>query len=295
MASYSDLTIHTVFETIWENWLNREGEASSLKAVTFFLKQDNKKEDLLSACEAYVLSVAGEDPKFTYKLPNFINMGHYLDVLELNNLDKLRKKKEEALHLINKWNEACRPHWLRSQAIEIRIPLAQRALENKYFRENWVEALGKAVKIFAYPFREGDPMGKLKLTFKWFANVDSDKHTCLRIMEGEFGSAHNERVIKVVETKPIDHEARQRLAEEVKAMFPDMKFKKIEKEKIQHPKLIISDEAKEIAKQAKSQLGKRPFIRRDNNPVEKIVSEVTENLPEGSSEESGEPDPFAFD
>src|SRR6478735_1059164 len=94
MASYSDLTIHTVFETIWEYWINKEGEASSLKAVTFFLKQDNKKEDLLSACEAYVLSVAGEDPNFIYKLSNFINMENYLDVLELNNLKNLGRRKK---------------------------------------------------------------------------------------------------------------------------------------------------------------------------------------------------------
>lgn len=294
MPQYSNLTIHNVFEDIWSTWPNQDGEHAALKAVTFFLKE-NKKEDLIAACEAYTLSVVAEDPKFTYKLANFINFDHWRDVLEANNLDKLRKKRDEALHLIEEWNKACRPHWLKTQALDIRIPLAQKALENKYFRENWVEALSRAVKIFAFRFREGDPREKLKLTFKWFANVDHDKHTTLKIMEGEYGGPYRDRIIETIPKDPINWKARQRLAEEMKVLFPALKFEPPQEIKKEVIKIEISDEAKNIASQITSQLGKRPFIRRDRNSVETIVGEISEAIPEGSPEEGSEPDPFAFD
>lgn len=295
MPNYSHFVISQIFDEVWENWLNHEGEAAAQKAVTFFLKE-NKKEDLLKACEAYRLDNLASDPSFTYKLANFLNLDHWRDVLDANNLDKLRAKRDEAIEVINLWNSLARPHWIKVQSIETRIAITQKALSNKYFKEHWKEALEKATKIFAYPFREGDPREKLKLTFKWFVNCDHDKHTVLKVIEGEYGGPHQERTIKVIETKPIDYEARNKLAEEFKEMFPNLKFeppKKEEKKEVEQ--IQISDEAKKLAEQIKSGLGKRPIIRRDKNNTEEITREVSDRIAEGHPEVSSEPDPFDFE
>src|SRR6478609_1016016 len=119
MPNYSHFVISQIFDEVWENWMNKEGEAAAQKAVTFFLKE-NKKEDLIKACEAYRLDNLASDPSFTYKLANFLNMDHWRDVLDANNLDNLRAKRDEAIEVINLWNSLARPHWIKVQSIETR-------------------------------------------------------------------------------------------------------------------------------------------------------------------------------
>ena len=274
MPTYSPLTINTVFETVWDTWINKDGEAAALKAVTFFLKE-HTKEDLINACEAYTLDNASADPAFTYKLSNFLNFDHWIDVLEANNLDKLRAKKNAAINVINAWNAACLPHWVKVLCVDTRIPVAQKALDNKFFASHWKDALEKAKKIFAFRFREGDVREKININFKWFTNVSPDKHTVLRIIEGDYGGPAAKRIVKSYTTKEIDYEARKKLAEEMKAMFPTLKFEQPSKQELPVEKVTLTKEAHEI--------------------VQQIQRSVSNQVPEGDPVE-GEPiDPFEFE
>lgn len=276
MATYSTLTIELTFEKIWESWLNKQGESSARKSVGNFLRSGNNKDELLKACEAYVLESVGSDPKFTYKLSNFVNLDHWRDVLENVSLDKLRKKKEESLILINSWNDACHSHWIKNIDAETRIGMVQKSLNNKYFKEHWKEALEKANKVFLYKFREGDPREKLKLTLRWFCNTDNDKHTVLKLMEDEYGKPIKEISSKVFESKPIDYEARQGLAKELREMFPSIKFEppKDPNAKPIQEKLILTPEAVALAELIKSQLGKKPVVQYEKNNISKLASEA---------------------
>jgi len=278
MPNYSPLTINTVFETVWDIWKNKEGEAAALKSVTFFLKE-HTKEELLKACEMYVLDNALTDPGYTYKLSNFINLDHWIDTLESNNLEKLRARNNAAIEVINEWNKACCPHWIKVLDIESRIPLAMLAIDNKFFASHWKDALEKAKKIFAFRFREGDVREKININFRWFCNVSSDKHTVLRIIEGDYGGPAAKRIVKSYTTKEIDHAARQALAEEMKTMFPNIKFEPPLKQERPVEKLTLTKEANEI--------------------VNQIMQQAKRNIPnevsKGDSVE-GEPiDPFIFE
>jgi len=282
MPNYSPLTINTVFETLWDTWINKEGESAALKAVTFFLKE-HTKEELIRACESYTLENAGSDPAFTYKLSNFINFDHWVDVLEANNLEKLLAKKNAAIAVINAWNSACLPHWVKVLCVDTRIPIAQRALADKFFASHWKDALEKAKKIFAFRFKEGDVREKININFKFFTNVSADKHTVLRIMEGDYGGPAAKRIVKSYTTKEIDHAARQALAEEMKAMFPTIKFEPPLKKERSVEKLTLTKEAHEIVQQIKRHI-----------PNE-VSCEAPDKVGEGDSMEGESIDEFTFE
>lgn len=296
MKQYSPFDIAQTFEKLWETWPRQEGESSGRKAVTHFLKSGNNKQDLLNACEAYRLENINADPSFTYTLSNFINKDYWLDVLESSSLDRLKKKRDDAIEVIKLWNDTCKDHWIKCIDPEIRVGMVQKALAQKYFRDNWKEALYKASKIFIYKFREGDTREKLKLNLKWFTNVDNNKHTILRLMEGEYGSPIKEMSKKIVENKTIDYEARQELARELKIMFPNVKFeeKKPIEIKDKKEKLILTPEAKAIADQIKSQLGKKPIVQYDKASIKKITGKITNELGDRTTEVSSEDDSFEF-
>lgn len=242
MPQYPRLVIESVFDTIWETWLNRDGERAAMKAVEVCLNSDHKKEDLLKACEIYRLEHINDDPDFTYKLSNFIMQDHWLDVLQEGSLDKLIREKETAERLMHAWNKACRPHWCKCQP-KARLPLAIKALKNKDFRDKWEQALKIAAKIFRYPFRENDHRRKITLSFAWFTSTIYDKHTVLRLVEGEYGEASQEVVVpKEKPVVPVDKTARSEASEMMKqfmeAQFPGAK------QRIQHknrPRKTLSD------------------------------------------------------
>ncbi len=302
MPQYTPFTIAQVFEEIWENWPNKEGEGSAQKAVTIFLKSDNNKDDLLKACEIYRLENLNTDPQFTYKLANFVNMDHWRDSLEGSSLDKLQKQRLDALELITEWNKACKPHWIQVSDIEIPVGMVQKSLAQKYFRDNWRVALDKASKIFQYKPREGDPREKLNLTLRWFTTTKNDRHTVLRIMDGEYGQPIKEVIHKEIPSQPIDYEARQQLAKEMIEMFPDISFKKketVEELQAKKEKLILTPEAIALAETMKHELGKRSVVRYDKNNTEKIAKEIlretTDTIGDSATERSSEADPFEFD
>jgi hypothetical protein len=221
--AYSKLVIEQTFDTIWETWINKDGERASQKALDVALKSGINKDDLIKACEVYRLENLRADPDFTYKLSNFINQDHWEDYLV--NPDKLKREYSDALEVVNAWNEACHPHWCKSLDVELKVPVAIKAMRDGSFKTNWRKALAQASKIFRYPAREGDPKQKIILSFKWFTNVLPDKHTVLKILEGEYGYPQKEEKIRLVQTVEIDHAARAEAAAEMAKMFPELQNK----------------------------------------------------------------------
>lgn len=240
MPTYSRLVIEQVFDEIWENWLNKDGERAAQKAVEVCLKSDHKKEDLIKACEIYRLEHINDDPSFTYKLSNFILNDHWQDTLAEGSLDTLVRQKQQAEELMERWNKACRPHWCKCHP-KARLPMALQALKNQDFRDKWKEALKKAEAIFRYVLPDSDPRRKITLSFAWFTSTKYDKHTVLRIMEGEYGKPIKEVVLpKEKPVVPVDQEERSKLAVEVldfaEEIFPGFKQRKQLKQRIQDGK-----------------------------------------------------------
>lgn len=220
---YSKLVIEQTFDTIWETWINKDGERASQKAVDVALKSGVNKYDLIKACEVYILENLRSDPGFTYKLSNFINQDHWEDYL--TSPDKLKREYSDALDVVHAWNDACRSHWCKSLDAEAKVPVAIKAMRDRSFKTNWRKALAQAHKIFRYQAREGDPKQKIILSFKWFTNVLPDKHTVLKILEGEYGYPQKEEKVRLVKTVEVDHEARAEAAAEFAYMFPELRNK----------------------------------------------------------------------
>lgn len=291
MPNYSKLVIETVFETVWETWLNKDGESSALKAVNVFLKSETK-ETLIKVCEAYILDNSNADPSFTYKLSNFLNQDHWRDVLEYVDIEKLQKKRDEAIEIINEWNAVCANHWCKADDIETKIPMVVKALHNQPFKQNWRKALGIAKLLFKYSFRDGDYRQKLILSLRWFTSIAPEKHTVMKIIEGEFGKPSKEYEVKNHVGQPIDHAARNKAAEELKAMFPEVRFeKKVEvKEKPELKTIEVSEEAIKIAELIKTTKPKH----KPENEVDKIANKITQQITNRTCEEGKGDDPFSL-
>lgn len=255
----SRLLIEKTFDAIWENWIRKDGERAAMKAVEHALNSGENKDELIKACEIYRLENIATDPEFTHKLSNFINGDHWRDSLEGASLEKLKQKHDEAIVVIQAWNDACHKHWCKSIDIESKVPMAMKALGDKSFRSEWRKALNKAKKIFKYEFRDGDSRQKIILSLRWFTTVSHDKHTVLRIMEGEYG--HPIKEDSPSQTKKImqqSEEERIRLAKEYEEVFgvPLEIVKKPQKETKKHEP---STKAKEIADQILKSVGSKGF------------------------------------
>ncbi len=220
--------IEQIFDKIWESWLNKDGEASARKAVTVYFKSDGSKEELIRACETYVLENIQQDPAFTYKLSNFINQDHWRDMLERTSHDRLKKKEALAYEIIDAWNRACKPHWCQIADRRARLPIAMSALNDSFFAENWKKALTKAESIFKFEHREGDSRSKIILSFSWFTNVTPNKHTVVKILEGEFGKPQaDSQAPKLVKMNPdpAPQEVKDEIAEEWRKMHKEFQEK----------------------------------------------------------------------
>lgn len=205
--AYGQLDIELIFDEIWEFWLNKEGEHAAKKAVSVFLKSGNPHKELIESCKIYTYENETSDNDFTYKLANFINGDHWKDYKD--GLKKLEEERLLAIEIINQWNSSCRSHWIQCKDVEVRIPIVKKALKDKFFKNNWKKSLDKASLIFKYPIKVGDPREKIILSLKWFTDVSNNKHTVLRIYEGELGSGVREAVqTKVKTVKKITDEER---------------------------------------------------------------------------------------
>lgn len=206
------LEFDAAFNKIWSFWPRKDkGENAARKALKVQLNSGESYEEIYKACRIYSLDHEGDE--YVFYLNNFLMLDHWKDCLEHGNLEKLESKREEAIHLIESWNKACRPHWCKSIEVEVKIPMAQKALSDKYFQKEWKKALDLASKIFKYPFRDTDSRSKLILSFRWFANVSHDKHTVAKIIEGEYGSPQRDISKKQVIVKKISDEERKELVD----------------------------------------------------------------------------------
>lgn len=206
----TSLEIDIAFDKIWDFWLNKEnGEHAAKKALAVLIKTGIKYDDIYKACRVYSLDHIGDE--FTFKLSNFLMRDEWKDVLEGSDLNRLEQQRLLAIEIIEQWNSLCRSHWSKVLNIEDRIPLAKKALSNKFFNDNWRTALNLCADIFRREFREIDNRSKININFKWFTTVTADKHTVLRIMEGDFGKAYTEKesVNKYEQVRVITDEERK--------------------------------------------------------------------------------------
>jgi len=218
-----NFAIEQIFDSLWEKWPNKEGEASARKAVTVYFKSDGSKEELLRACDAYILDNIQQDPSYIYKLSNFINQDHWRDSLERGSYDRLKNKEKLAIELMEAWNSACRPHWSKITDFRARLAIAMAAINDSYFSENWKKALTKAGKVFKFEHREADPRSKIILSFSWFTNINPKKHTVLKLIENEYGQAQDDpsgtpKLVKM-NPNPVSQEERDKALMEWKALI----------------------------------------------------------------------------
>lgn len=199
------------FEQLWSLWINKDrGEHAAKKALKVLLNQGEDIKKIKEACEIYSITRANDE--FTHQLGNFLLQDHWRDILEETSIEKIQQRRNEEIHLIEGWNKVCRPHWCKVLEFDSKYSMARQALNNKFFKENWEEALEKAHKVFFYSFREEDYRSKIILSFKWFTSV-TKSHTVSRLLEGEFGKPAFDRSFKKIEEQPIDWEARKAAAE----------------------------------------------------------------------------------
>jgi hypothetical protein len=215
MITESKLDLY--FEQLWSSWINKDrGENAAKKALKVLLNQGEDFKRIKEACSIYCITRANDE--YTHQLGNFLLQDHWKDILEETSIEKIQQRRDEEINLINKWNESCRPHWCKVVEYDSKYSMARQALNNKFFNENWKEALDKAVKIFFFSFREEDNRSKIILSFKWFTTVKKS-HTVSRLIEGEYGSPAFSMKVKPVEIKPIDWEARKAAAEYLKKLM----------------------------------------------------------------------------
>jgi hypothetical protein len=213
----NEAKIDLLFANVWDLWPNKEKEHAARKAFGVLIKSGESYEDFLKACRAYVLSSSNEEYK--YQLNNFILQDHWRDILDSVDLKKLEREHADALMLCKAWNKACRPHWCKILDIDSKIPLAKRALTNKFFKENWKNALDLAARIFKHKLREADWRTKLILSFRWFTDVSLDRHVVSKIIEGEYGLPIKDHFKKAQEEiVEIDHGRNKAIAEYFKLM-----------------------------------------------------------------------------
>lgn len=280
MKPPSKFYVETTYDDLFEGWPKQEAEESGRKAFRVAINAGEDIEQIKKACEIYLLDNIGTDPTYIHRLGNFIREDHWKDYLHN---DKLLKRKEEALVVIRTWNETCKRHWVKLSQEEYALVFAIKALADKAFRDNWSKALIKAEAIFRYPLREGDLKRNIILSFRWFCNISPEKHTVLKIIDGEYGQPIKEGSTKVKPSQQIDYEARNQLAEEMKEMFPAVEFKKPVVEPEEKQSIEISETAQKLADQLQSK-NKKPNAATTQEIADKIRKDF------GGSDESASGD-----
>lgn len=272
---YSELEKDMIFDRIWSYWPNKnKGEHAPRKALSVALNSGHNHKKIEEACRIYSLLSEGDDPKYIKRLNNFLNEDEWLDVLEYHSLEALEDQRKKAIEVIQYWNEKSRSHWCKILSEDEKVPLAKAALQNESFEKNWKKSLDIASEIFQHSFNESDSRSKIILSFRWFCNVSSDKHTVLKILEGEYGfPKKNIKRYKTGEWKDQDPEEQKEAVKNFKEIFKDFDLKPIKKPWVNNASK--NKQAEEIAKQ---------ITEGFNSLVETC---------EGS-EKSGEDDSFGF-
>jgi hypothetical protein len=271
----SKFVLETIFDEIWESWPNKEKEHAARKAYDVFCKSEGDVDQLKKACRIYVLDSTGDE--FHYQLNNFILQDHWKDIIESGtSLERLEKERQACIDLINTWNDACLSHWIKSEDIEDKIVSARRALQNQYFQKNWKKALDKAKKIFQYRFRESDPRARIILSFRWFSRCQPEKHTVLKIIEGEYGYPSKTEKRYEQRYKEISPEERQEAILNFYEVFSDFKKPKKKREFKSFPNKQLENLVNDVLDESSLQENTAP----------------PEEVPQSHDEYGGEDDPF---
>lgn len=222
--AYTTLEIEVIFDRLWEMYPNKAKESSARKALTVALKTGEDHRDIEQAVRLYALETKGDD--YHYHFSNFINEHHWKDMLDAHkNVDayiqKLEEQEKTARRVIDKWNEVRRSHWCVVASPEKRVPIVLQALKDPDFQASWEIALEKASNVFRYKFREGDWRNGIVLSIRWFCNTSSDKHTVLRILEGEYGIEQKEEQVskRGLERRELTKQEKEELIKDWNEVF----------------------------------------------------------------------------
>lgn len=226
MKNYNFIEIDHLFDEVFSYYPSRDKPSSAKKAFTVALKKGIEYDDIKASVQIYALETQGDE--YHYHFSNFLNEDHYKDYLDSHKdpatyLKRLQDEKDEALNLIEEWNEACRPHWCRCLHSESRIKLVLDALRDKAFKDNWREALKIARSIFRRPLPNDNYLSRTNLTLKWFTKI-GEQHTVIRLMEGEFGKAKPYEIKERKEEKPrqISDEEQKELNQMCEEIIKDL-------------------------------------------------------------------------
>jgi hypothetical protein len=219
--SYNDLEISVIFDNLWEIYPSNERPAAAKKALKVALKTGMDDKEFEKAVRIYALE--NEGAEFHYHFVNFINDEHWKDILSYHknaqeHIKLLEDRRKLARSIISEWNDSCRSHWCQCLDVELRIPIVVAALSNEPFRNEWKKALDIARKIFYHQQHDNDKFRNLSLSLRWFCTVaPADKHTVMRIIEGEYGKPHRNPVYKK-EPDPLSENER----EEIRSTFDEI-------------------------------------------------------------------------
>ena len=251
--SYNDLEISAIFEKLWEIYPCKERPAASKKALFVALKSGLDHKLIENAVRIYALE--NEGAEFHFHFVNFINDDHWKDILSYHKeaerrIRILEKRREMASDLINEWNKECRSHWCECLDVELRIPIVVSALENKPFRDNWKKALDIARKIFYTTQNEKSKFSNLTLSLRWFCTVSPpDKHTVVKLIEGEYGKPIEIKYKKIKHLKPLTKEEHEEVMKDFEDVFKDSFWKKRKKKEPDEPQEKPNEDMKKIVEE----------------------------------------------
>lgn len=202
MKRISTLEIDAAFERVWEYWPNKDYKHASEKAFEICIKQGAELHLLELACKIYAHENIGKE--FTHQLRNFLLQNVWKDMVEgfedAESYGKtLEARRREAKEVCETWNQRRKSFWCECLDIESRIPLAYQALKNPYFKSHWKKALDKLREIFTIKPTENDKFRNITFSIQWFCDTSPNKHTVLKIMEGQFGYPSKQKKEKPIQ------------------------------------------------------------------------------------------------
>lgn len=261
MKRISTLEIDAAFERIWKFWPNKDFKNRAEKALEVCVRQGEDLKLIEVACKIYSNETIGQE--FTSQLGNFLLQDGWKDMVEgLKDIESYGKvideRRREAKEICETWNKKRKSFWCEILDIEERIPIVFKALKNQFFKDHWKKALDNLREIFTIKPTENDKFRNLTFSIQWFCDTSPDKHTVLKIMEGQFG--HPRKEPKRV-TQKIDKEC----IEETRKLFKE----------------VFGYEPRPM---------KKPRINNNSQPLKQLTEDVITGLPQGTekSEEGGD-------
>lgn len=185
-----------LFDKLWDIWPNKDKEHSARKALKILCKEEDIDPDrMLASARIYVLSL---NTPHCHELGNWLRNDIWKDIyVEFRDVfayeKKLKERRAEAIEVIEHWKENRRSWWCSIASIEDHIPQVEFAMRNKTFKENWQKAFEILYSVFEKKFPEGDWRRKITPSLSWFTQIDYDKSTVLKLIEGEYGRAEKEK------------------------------------------------------------------------------------------------------